>query len=75
MLTDVLERGFALVKSETGRQFEQLNDEFYGHIAEATHNRTLSDYQQQLNQRVRFYSSILTTERIKKSAQEHARLV
>jgi DNA-binding GntR family transcriptional regulator len=76
-LTELVNRGFALAKSEadSARQFSHLNDEFHRCVAEATHNRTVYDFQQQLNQRVRFYSSILTPERIKRSVEEHARLV
>ncbi len=76
-LTELVDRGLALAASETEstRQFSHLNDEFHRCVAEATHNRTLIEYQQQLNQRVRFYSSILTCERIKSSVEEHARLV
>jgi DNA-binding GntR family transcriptional regulator len=66
--------GTEIVTSGALHEFARLNSEFHERVAEATHNSTLIAVQRRLSQRVRFYSSVLTMDRVQRSVEEHAAL-
>lgn len=74
-LDEVVAEGFDLVERDELAKFARLNSDFHKLVARAAHNATLLEYQQQLNERVRFYSSILPRERTLSSVKEHAAIV
>lgn len=67
--------GTDIVRSGALRDFARLNSLFHERVTEATHNSTLIVVQRRLSQRVRFYSSVLTMDRVQRSVEEHAALV
>ena len=67
--------GTDIVATGSLHEFARLNSEFHERVTEATHNGTLIEVQRRLSQRVRFYSSVLTMDRVQRSVEEHAALV
>ncbi len=74
-LNSEAQKGLLIAQTEDMSSFARVNSEFHESVARATQNRTILEFQQRLNQRVRFYSSILPLDRIKRSVEEHAQLV